>query len=132
MNEKLLDKEKGLYRTERALTTMHFMPPCFLWHLVLHRRLTTLNAREFLISKGMACSPYGTPYLFDALYKMGAEDYAFELLTSETDRSWMNMIRFGTTITSEAWDIKIQEEHDMEPCLGCCTCIYYNQKYFWH
>ena len=37
---------------------------------------------------------------------MGEEQYALDLLTSETDRSWMNMIRTGSTMTTEAWDIK--------------------------
>jgi alpha-L-rhamnosidase len=62
--------------------------------------------REFLISKGMACSPIKVLHFFDALYTMNAEDYALELMTSESERSYMNMIRFGSTGIAEAWDIK--------------------------
>ncbi|MFW5835359.1 MAG: alpha-L-rhamnosidase C-terminal domain-containing protein [bacterium] len=106
MNEKLLDKEKGLYRDGEGVDHNAFHATMFPVAFGIAPETYYPQMLEFMISKGMACSPYGTPYLFDALYKMGAEDYAFELLTSETDRSWMNMIRFGTTITSEAWDIK--------------------------
>jgi len=106
MNEKLLDKEKGLYRDGEGVDHNAFHATMFPVAFGIAPEAYYSQILEFFISKGMACSPYGTPYLFDALYKMGAEDYAFELLTSETDRSWMNMIRFGTTITSEAWDIK--------------------------
>ena len=106
INEKLLDREKGLYRDGEGVDHYAFHATMFPVAFGLAPESYYPGLREFLISKGMACSPYGTPYLFDALYKLGLEDYAFELLTSETDRSWMNMIRFGTTITSEAWDIK--------------------------
>jgi alpha-L-rhamnosidase len=106
MNEKLLNPETGLYRDGEGVDHHAFHASMFPVAFGIAPEAYYPQILEFIISKGMACSPYGTPYLFDALYKMGAEDYALELLTSETDRSWMNMIRFGTTITSEAWDIK--------------------------
>lgn len=105
-NEKLLDRDRGLYRDGEGVDHHAFHASMFSVAFGLAPAEYYPQLREFLISKGMACSPYGTPYLFEALYKLGAADYAFELLTSETDRSWMNMIRFGTTITSEAWDLK--------------------------
>ncbi len=78
---------------------------------------------DFLISKGMGCSPGMALYLLQALYEVGAEDYALELLTLETDRSWMNMIRFGTTVTYDAGD-KVQKKYDMESCLRCNPGLY--------
>lgn len=106
MNEKLISPETQLYTDGEGVD-----------HSTLHANMFPVTfglapgenypqIRDFLISRGMACSPGMSMYLFDALYKMDAEDYAFSLLTSETDRSWMNMIRFGTTVTSEAWDLK--------------------------
>ncbi|MDR9408355.1 MAG: alpha-L-rhamnosidase C-terminal domain-containing protein [Balneolaceae bacterium] len=109
MNEKLLDKKTGLYRDGEGVDHNAFHASMFPVAFGIAPEEYYPQIRDFLISKGMASSPYGAPYLFDALYKLGAEDYAFELLTSETDRSWMNMIRFGTTITSEAWDLKYKQ-----------------------
>ena len=106
MNEKLLDKEKGLYRDGEGVDHHAFHASMFPVAFGIAPKEYYPQIQEFMISKGMATSPYGAAYLFDALYELGADDYAFELLTSETDRSWMNMINFGTTITSEAWDLK--------------------------
>ena len=52
----------------------------------------------------MACSVYGSQYLLEALYKVGEADHALSLMTSESKRSWLNMLRVGSTITTEAWD----------------------------
>jgi alpha-L-rhamnosidase len=106
INEKLLNKETGLYNDGEGIDHNALHASMFPVAFGLAPEENYPQLKEFFISKGMACSPYGAPYLFDALYEVGAEEYALELLTSESDRSWMNMIRFGTTITSEAWDIK--------------------------
>ena len=59
---------------------------------------------EFIKSRGMACSVYGSQYLLDALYIAGQANHALDLMTSEDKRSWMNMIRVGSSMTTEAWD----------------------------
>lgn len=63
-----------------------------------------LTVAEFVKSRGMACSVYGAQYLMEALYNAGEADYALKLMTSESKRSWMNMINAGSTMTTEAWD----------------------------
>jgi hypothetical protein len=65
---------------------------------------------EYIKSKGMATGVYGANYLMEALYIAYEGDYALELLTSETDRSWMHMIEVGSTMTTEAWDVKYMPE----------------------
>lgn len=108
-NEKLLNKETGIYTdgegVEHSALHANMFPVAF----GLAPESNYPEIRDFLISRGMASSPGMSMYLFDALYKMGAEDYSLELITNETDRSWMNMIRFGTTVTSEAWDLKYKQ-----------------------
>lgn len=59
---------------------------------------------EFIKSRGMACSVYGSQYLLDALFAAGEANYALELMTSEDKRSWLNMIKVGSSMTTEAWD----------------------------
>jgi len=54
----------------------------------------------------MACGVYGANYLLEGLFDSGEAEYALSLITSTTDRSWYNMIRVGSTMTTEAWDNK--------------------------
>lgn len=73
---------------------------------------------EFIKSRGMAASVYGAQYLMEALYNAGEADYALELLTSTSDRSWYNMIRVGATMTMEAWDMKYKPNADWNHAWG--------------
>ncbi len=107
-NEKLLDHSTGLYTDGEGVPHSSLHANMFPVAFGLAPEAYYPQLRDFITSKGMVCSPYGALYFFDALYKLGAHDYALKLLTSEGGRSWMNMIRFGTTITSEAWDIKFK------------------------
>lgn len=59
---------------------------------------------DFLVSKGMACSVYGSQFLLDAVYDSGDDFYGLKLLTDTSFTSWYNMIRTGSTMTMEAWD----------------------------
>ncbi|WP_020595772.1 alpha-L-rhamnosidase C-terminal domain-containing protein [Spirosoma panaciterrae] len=74
--------------------------------------------REFVKSRRMACSVYGSQFLMDALYDSGMGDYAFDLLTATTQRSWYNMIRVGSTISMEAWDIAFKPNLDLSHAWG--------------
>jgi hypothetical protein len=73
---------------------------------------------DFIKSRGMAASVYGSQYLMEALYEAGEEEYALELLASKSDRSWYNMIRVGSTITMEAWDMKYKPNADWNHAWG--------------
>lgn len=58
----------------------------------------------YIESRGMASSVYGAQHLLDGLYLAGQADYALSLMTSDSKRSWLNMIKVGSTMTTEAWD----------------------------
>jgi alpha-L-rhamnosidase len=105
-NNILLDKERGVYTDGEGISHTSLHANMFAVAFDLAPEANKDPILNLLKSKGMACSPYGAPYLLSAIYKLGGPDYALNLLTSETDRSWMNMINFGSTMTSEAWDIK--------------------------
>jgi len=61
---------------------------------------------RFIKSKGMACHIYGSLILLNALYENDYSGYALDLLTSTSVTSWYNMIRAGSTMTMEAWDVE--------------------------
>lgn len=69
-------------------------------------------------SRGMACSVYGSQYLLEACYRLGDPIYALALMTAEHDRSWLNMINVGSTITLEAWDHRYKRNLDWNHAWG--------------
>ncbi len=73
---------------------------------------------DFIRSRGMACSVYGSQFLMDAVYDAGDEQYGLSLLNSQALRSWYNMIRAGSTITMEAWDNKYKPNQDWNHAWG--------------
>ena len=66
----------------------------------------------------MACSVYGSQYLLEGLYNAHEADYALKLLTATDDRSWWNMIKIGSTMTLEAWDMKYKPNADWNHAWG--------------
>lgn len=73
---------------------------------------------DFIASKEMACSVYGAQFLMDALYDGGKGESAEKLLLSTGERSWYNMIRSGSTIALEAWDIEFKPNLDWNHAWG--------------
>lgn len=61
---------------------------------------------NYIKSKRMACGVYAANYLMEALYNEEQGPYALNLMTNDSDRGWLNMIRIGSTMTIEAWDQK--------------------------
>lgn len=72
----------------------------------------------FIRSRGMACSVYGSQFLMDAVYEAGDGEYGLQLLHSQDERSWYNMIRAGSTIAMEAWDNKYKPNQDWNHAWG--------------
>ena len=73
---------------------------------------------DFIRSRGMACSVYGSQFLLDGIYDAHDAEYGLKLLTSTAERSWYNMIRVGSTITLEAWDNKYKPNQDWNHAWG--------------
>jgi alpha-L-rhamnosidase len=73
---------------------------------------------DFVKSRGMACSVYGAQYLLEGLYRVGEADAALALLTSDSKRSWVNMLRAGASITTEAWDLEYKPNEDFNHAWG--------------
>jgi hypothetical protein len=62
----------------------------------LHSRIAANGA--------MPAGVYGAQYLLEGMFLAGDADAALTLITTNTTRSWMNMIDIGSTITCEAWN----------------------------
>lgn len=109
INAMMFDPKRGLYvdgiGSDHASFHANLFPLAFGIVQESHRRTVV----DFIKSRGMACSVYPTVYLLEALYDAGEEQTALDLMTSDSDRSWLNMIRVGSTVTTEAWDIKYKK-----------------------
>lgn len=118
INEQMFDKKRGIYvdgiGTDHASLHANMMPLAF--GLVPKEHHKTVV--DFVKSRGLACSVYGAQFLMDGLYNAEEEDYALKLLTSTDERSWYNMIRVGSTITLEAWDLKYKNNLDWNHAWG--------------
>jgi alpha-L-rhamnosidase len=109
INAGMFDSQRGIYvdgiGSSHASLHANLFPLAFGIVPDKHRRTVV----DFIKSRGMACSVYPTVYLLEALYDAGEEQAALDLMTSDSDRSWLNMIRVGSTVTTEAWDIKYKK-----------------------
>lgn len=118
LNEKLFDQDRGVYvdgeGTDHASLHANMMPLAF--NLVPKKNIPSVV--EFIKSRGMACSVYGSQYLMDAIYNAEDHDYALKMLTATDDRSWYNMIKVGSTISLEAWDMKYKPNADWNHAWG--------------
>jgi len=118
INQKLFKEADGIYIDGEGST-----------HASLHANMTALafgvvpadrakSVINFIKSRGMACSVYGAQYLLEGLYRSGEGQYALDLMRATNDRSWYNMIRAGSTITMEAWDMKYKPNSDWNHAWG--------------
>lgn len=118
INELLFDPERGVYvdgeGSAHASLHSNMFPLAF--GLVPEERVP--GVIDFVKSRGMACSVYGAQHLLDALYRHGEAKCALGLMNATHDRSWYNMIRAGSTMTLEAWDIKYKKNLDWNHAWG--------------
>jgi alpha-L-rhamnosidase len=118
INEKLYNSEKGHYTdglgTGHGAIHANMFPLAFGIVPEEYREKVV----EYIKTRGMACSVYAAQYLMEGLYLAGASDYALELMTATHDRSWYNMIKVGSTITMEAWDMKYKPNSDWNHAWG--------------
>lgn len=129
-NDKMINKEKGIYIDGENST-----------HSSLHANMFPLafgmvpdkyqkSVSSFIESRGMACSVYGAQFLLEALYKQGEANYALNLMTATSDRSWWNMMRSGSTMTLEAWDLKYKPNLDWNHAWGTAP-VNIITRYLW-
>lgn len=117
-NERLFDKKRGVYidgiGTDHVSLHANMFPLAF--GLISEKHINSVL--EFIRSRGMACSVYGSQFLLDGIYNAHDAGYGLQLLTSTGERSWYNMIRAGSTITIEAWDNKYKPNQDWSHAWG--------------
>ncbi|MAT73340.1 MAG: alpha-L-rhamnosidase [Planctomycetaceae bacterium] len=117
-NEKLWNDAAGAYvdGLDSTHSSIHANLFPLAFGLVPAERVDATVA--FVKSRGMACSVYAAQFLLEGLYRHDRGDVAFDLLTSTGKRSWVNMLRSGSTITLEAWDESFKPNLDWNHAWG--------------
>ncbi|MCQ2403211.1 MAG: hypothetical protein MJ202_05750 [Lentisphaeria bacterium] len=70
-------------------------------------------AHQAIVRKsGMKCSVYAAQFLLESCFVGGMDDLGIQLMTSDGEWSWMNMLRKGATVTMEAWDDSLKPNQD--------------------
>lgn len=100
------DPEASLYRDGTGSTHHSFHANLFALAFDLAQPDHKPALLAWLKSRGMACGVYPAHYVLETFYDNDAEEHALDLLTSTSDRVWLNMLRMGSTVTTEAWDMK--------------------------
>ena len=104
INRLMFDEIRGVYKDGATVRHASLHANMFPLAFDIIQPQNMNSVVSFIKSRGMACSVYGAQYLLDGLYKAGESAYALQLMISESKRSWMNMIKVGSTMTTEAWD----------------------------
>ena len=117
-NAAFFDKKKSYYKD--GITTNHSSLHANMFPMVFGMVVPERQNKvfDFIKSRGMACSVYGSQFLMDAIYEAADAEYGLAMLTKTDDRSWYNMIRVGSTISLEAWDNKFKPNQDWNHAWG--------------
>lgn len=118
INKKLFNKRGGYYQdgieTEHGAIHSNMLPLAFGIVPDAYKK----SVADYIKTRGMGCSVYGAQFLMEALYNAGAANYALKLMTATNDRSWYNMIKVGSTISMEAWDMRYKPNSDWNHAWG--------------
>lgn len=117
-NKAFFDKSLGLYvdGVGCSHTSLHANMFPLAFDLVPVEHID--KVADFVVSRGVSCSVYGAQFLLEALYKARRADVALDYMTSQTERSWYNMIKEGSTISMEAWGNKYKIDQDWNHAWG--------------
>lgn len=118
MHRVLFDHERGVFTDGEGSAHASLHANCFPAAFGLVPAGAEAGVLAHIKSRGMACSVYGAQYLLEAVYRLGDPAYAVGLMTAEHDRGWLNMIRAGSTVTLEAWDIRYKLNLDWNHAWG--------------
>ncbi|MEN8255658.1 MAG: alpha-L-rhamnosidase C-terminal domain-containing protein [Verrucomicrobiota bacterium] len=118
INRLLFDPERGVYVDGEGSrhASLHSNMFALAFSLVPEERRKPVVS--FVKSRGMACSVYGAQFLLESLYLNGEGRYALGLLTARHDRGWWNMMQVGSSMTTEAWDLKYKGNLDWNHAWG--------------
>ncbi|MBR7103541.1 MAG: hypothetical protein IKC65_01220 [Lentisphaeria bacterium] len=73
---------------------------------------------DYILSRGMACSVYGSQFLLEALGMLRNAHAMLDYMTAGHDRSWIGMLAAGATMSMEAWNNEAKPNQDWNHAWG--------------
>ena len=112
------DAKTGLYvdGAGAAHSSLHANVAALAFGLVPQDKVS--KVADFAEGKGMACSVYFAQYLLDALFRHGRDKAAVGLMCAKGERGWVGMMDFGSTVSMEAWNVKVKPNLDLNHAWG--------------
>lgn len=102
-NKVFFNEKTGLYTDSEATLHSSLHSNCLPVFFDICQDENIKGIADFLVERGMACSVYMSFFYLKSLCKLGLKDIAYNLIISDSDHSWLNMIKEGATTTFEAW-----------------------------
>ncbi len=127
INQYLVD-DNGLYKDGLQSDHNSLHANMFAMAFGIVEEKNFVKVADFVAEKGMICSVYGSQFLLDAVYNSGDDFYGLQLLTDTTMRSWYNMIRLGSTMTTESWDLSLKDNQDWSHPWGAAALNIISRK----
>lgn len=84
----------------------------------------------FIQQKGLNCGVYFANFVLKGLFRNGAAETGFNLLTSKGLHSWYNMLQKGATTTFEAWDPDLKWNTSFCHPWACCPITIISEELF--
>ena len=102
-SEHLVDPETGLYLDAPGSSHSSLHANAVPLAFGLTEGVDKDRLIDHIREKRLACGVYIASYVIEGLFKAGAADLAFDLITSTDEHSWNEMLRHGATTCMEAW-----------------------------
>jgi hypothetical protein len=118
-NKILLNKQTGIYVDGEGSSHSSLHANMFAVAHGLAPQKNLPKIMEFIKSRDLVCSPYGSLYLLESLYNSDEAEYALDLMTQHSERSWARCIyEFGSTVSLEAWGPEYKPNLDWSHAWG--------------
>ena len=105
INTHLYDPESGRFRDGQDVDHFALHASAFPVSLGVVDPEKIAPVADYMVTRGMAVSVYGSHFLLDALYHAERGQAALDLMTAKEGNSWGHMMyNLGATIVAEAWD----------------------------
>jgi len=102
-NRRLYNESTGLYVDSLGSAHSSFHANMYALRFGLVPEDRRDHCLSFIKQRGMGCSVFGAQFLLEMLFMNDAPDHAVALMTSDGERSWLEMIRHGAVATTESW-----------------------------
>ena len=105
-NSIFFNKESGLYVDSEGSSHSSLHANVIPLYYGLQPESSTEAIADFIVNKGVVCGVYMSYFLLKALAKAKRYDAIWNILVSESETSWYNMVREGGTTCFEAWGVE--------------------------